>query len=264
MDIITSKDNQKIKNVKKIRDDAKVRKSSSLFFVEGERNICDIDSSLISEVYISDSYDGKVPSIDGDMIYRVKDNVFDDIKDTKTSQGIVALVKINANMDNDTIDKFCQHFGSSNILILDNIQDPGNLGTILRTAEASGTINIMLVNNCVDIYSPKVVRSSMSSITRLNIYRSDDAISDIKYIKDKGYDIVGTFLDGEKVYNDNIYKDKVAIVIGNEANGISIDIRNICDIKIKIPMSGKIESLNASIATAIILYEVKRQYEHIC
>ncbi|MCQ2610070.1 MAG: RNA methyltransferase, partial [Lachnospiraceae bacterium] len=223
--------------------------------------------SLIYEVYISENYDGKIPFIDDDKIYKVKDSVFSDVKDTKTTQGIVALVKISD--DYNDIEKFVEKIHTTNaknnnILILDNIQDPGNLGTMLRTAEASGTNNIMLVNNCVDVYSPKVVRSSMSAITRLNIYKSIDHIKDIKYIKDKKYSIIGTFLDGKKMYANDMYEGDIAVVIGNEANGISDEVKYLCDKKVSIPMSGKIESLNASIACAIILYEVRRQNEFVC
>ena len=142
-------------------------------------------------------------------------------------------------------------------LILDNIQDPGNMGTILRTADSLNIKQVIISKGSSDVFSPKVVRSTMGAIFRISIIESEDLVKTIKDLKKHKINIVVTSLDTNKsMYN--IDYNKSAIVIGNEANGVSKEIQDLADNKVKIPMIGKTESLNASVATAIILYEAMR------
>lgn len=251
---ITSKDNQKIKSLKALRDKKKERRESRLFYVEGERIIKNIDISLINEVYIDENYEGYIPKINDDSIYKIPTKLFDDIKDTVTTQGIIATIKMDekriTNTKTDTRDV---------AIILDNVQDPGNVGTILRTAEAAGIMDVILLNDVCDPYSPKVIRSSMSSITRLNIIEPKDSETYVKGLKKDGYKIYGTFLDDSTSFYKENYIGKTAIIFGNEANGISDNIAKLCDIRLNIPMDGLIESLNVAESVGIVLYEIKRQ-----
>ena len=144
------------------------------------------------------------------------------------------------------------------IVALDDIQDPGNLGTILRTVDSCGLKQILLSKGTVDSYNPKVVRSTMGAIFRVKIIECEDLVKTIKEMKKHHFKLQVTSLDADKTIYDVNYKKKI-IVIGNEANGVSKEIQNMADEKVKIPMLGKTESLNASVATGIVLYEYTRQ-----
>ena len=142
-------------------------------------------------------------------------------------------------------------------MILDDIQDPGNMGTILRTADSLNMKQIIISKDCADAYNPKVVRSTMGAIFRINIIESDNLVKTIKEMKKHKIKVMATSLETNKSMYDVSY-EKTAIVIGNEANGVEKEILELADEKIKIPMPGKTESLNASVATAVILYEAMR------
>ena len=141
--------------------------------------------------------------------------------------------------------------------MLDGIQDPGNLGTILRTIDSTGLTQVIVSKETADAYNPKVVRSTMGAIFRVNIIESNNLIDTLKNMKKHKYKIMATSLDTQNTIYDVDYSKKV-VVIGNEANGVSKEILDYADEKIKIPMLGKTESLNASVATAVILYEYVR------
>ena len=144
------------------------------------------------------------------------------------------------------------------ILALDDIQDPGNLGTILRTADSVGLKQILVSKGTADAYNPKVVRSTMGAIFRVNVIECDNLKETLKELQNKDYKVMTTSLKAKKSISEVDYKKKI-IVIGNEANGVSKEILNLADEKVIIPMLGKTESLNASVATGVILYEYVRQ-----
>ena len=150
------------------------------------------------------------------------------------------------------------NFDEDIILVLDNIQDPGNLGTIIRTADSCNLKQIVITKATADPYNSKVLRSTMGAIFRVNIIESEDIVDSLLEMKDNGFEIVTTSLQTENLIYDVDYRKKV-IIIGNEANGVEEKVENISDIKVKIPMLGKTESLNASVATGIILYEYVRK-----
>ena len=144
------------------------------------------------------------------------------------------------------------------VLILDRIQDPGNLGTILRTADSVNLKQIIVTKNTADSYNPKVVRSTMGAILRVKIIETDDLVKTLKEIRKNKFKIVATSLDTSDSIYDIDYSKKV-IVIGNEANGVSKEVQELADNRVKIPMLGRTESLNASVATGVMLYEYVRQ-----
>ena len=257
---IQSKDNIKIKDLVKLRDDSKFRNDKSLFYIEGERLFLDTPKSLVNEIYVKASkfeyFKSYLNAYSDNNIYILDDNVYNKVSDTLNSQGIIATVKYNLieNIDIDFLSKI------SNAIILDSINDPGNLGTIIRLAEASNVSLIILANNCCSIYNPKTIRASMSSIFREKIYISDNIINTIQKLKQSKFTIYSTSLnDKSNIYNSFDYKNKSVFVFGNEANGVSNDIISISDETLFIPMCGSIESLNVSISASIILYEVMRQ-----
>ena len=185
-----------------------------------------------------------------DCVY-VDEKVFNSITEVQNPQGILAVVgKQNNEKEID--------FSEDMIVVLDDIQDPGNLGTILRTVDSVGLKQIIVSKKSGDVFNSKVVRSTMGAIFRVNVIESDNLVETIKQLKKHKFEVVSTSLDTDKSMYDIEYK-KTVIVIGNEANGVSKEIQEMSDNKIKIPMLGKTESLNASVATGIVLYEYVRQ-----
>ncbi len=258
--VITSKDNEMIKHIRKLKE-KKHRDENNEFIIEGLKLleeainenaiikkviICD-DCNLEGEIYNTLKYE--IAKLN--CIY-VSEKIFDYISDVKTPQGIMAVIEKNKN-DSKKI-----NFDDDIILILDNIQDPGNVGTILRTADSLNIKQIIISKDSNDAYSPKVVRSTMGAIFRINVMESDDLVKTIKELKRHKINIVSTSLDTNKSMYDVSY-NKTAIVIGNEANGVSKEIQELSDNKVKIPMLGKTESLNAAVAASVILYEAMRE-----
>ena len=250
-DYITSLDNKKIKNLVKIKNDFEYRSECKLCFLEGERLISDTPISLISEIYIRDDYKNEILNKFLDVKkYVLTEKIFNKIKSTENSQGIIAVAKYDNFISVDEID--------SDAICLDGVRDPGNVGTIIRMAEASGFKYIILSKDCCDITNPKVIRASMSSFFRIKFLISNDLRSDILYLKNKNFQVLSTNLVNSKKYYELKYRDKIVCIFGNEANGISDEIKEISDDFVTIPMSGEIESLNVSISSAIICFFVKR------
>ena len=183
----------------------------------------------------------------------VPDKLFSEISDTENPQGILAVLKIETHSIDEI--KLRNNF----ILVLDSIQDPGNLGTIIRTADAAGVDGVVLSRGCVDLYNPKVLRATMGSIYHVPVYYNEDINNTVKVLKQNGSTVYAAHLDGINNYFDMDMKRKIVIIIGNEANGISEEVVRIADHLVKIPIIGSSESLNAAIAASLIMYEAVRQ-----
>ena len=257
---IDSKMNNKIKDLIRLRDDSTFRNDKSLFYVEGERLFKDTPHYLVKDIFIKKDkvlqFSNLLNNYDRNNIYVLSDDIYNKVSDTVNSQGIIATVKYNILKQLDV--SLLQNIHSC--IILDSISDPGNLGTILRVSEAAGVNLIILTNKCCNIYNTKVIRASMSSIFRNNIYVSSNILADISILKNNCFSIYVTSVCNDNTYYTDIkYDDKFVIVFGNEANGVSSDIINNAKECIYIPMRGEIESLNVSISTSIILYEAMRQ-----
>ena len=153
-------------------------------------------------------------------------------------------------MDTDTLPLF---------LILENLQDPGNLGTIMRTAEGAGASGIIMSSDTVDIYNPKTIRSTMGSIYRVPFFYAEDIRETVRQIQQKGIGIYAAHLHGEKYYDEYDYRRPAAFLIGNEGNGLTEETAKLADTCIRIPMAGQLESLNAAVASALLMYEAARQ-----
>jgi len=249
--------------IKTLRQSRTARIKNRCYFVEGIRNVEEaIDSnSDIRFVVISDSFlnsnenlpekiNGKVSE---DILYRVSDKTFAELTDTVTPQGILAVINFNDIRIEDIL--------KPNFLIvaLDKIQDPGNMGTIIRTADAAGADGIIAGKGCVDIYNPKVVRSTMGSLFHIPVVQTDDLIKTLMELKQKGGKVVTTHLSAKQDYYDVNFKTSTVIVMGSEAEGVSKDISDISDELVRIYMPGHAESLNVAIAHGIIIFEAVRQ-----
>ena len=259
MQVITSKDNELIKHIKKLKD-KKQRDLSHEYIIEGIKLIQEAiqENAKIKQIIICDDCE-KTESIPKELMYEiakqeciyVTNKVFDSITEVMNPQGILAIIE-KQSKEIQIDDK------QDIILALDDIQDPGNLGTILRTADSIGLTQILVSKGTADCYNPKVVRSTMGAIFRVKIIECEDLVKTLKEIKKHKFEIVVSSLQTDNSIYDINYHKKV-IVIGNEANGVKKEIQDLADKKIKIPMLGKTESLNASVATGIILYEYVRQ-----
>ena len=259
MQVISSKDNEFIKHIKKLKE-KKYRDINKEFIIEGIKLIKEAieEKAEIKQIVICDNCQNS-DIISKELMYEiakyeciyVTENIFKTISDVTTPQGLLAIIKINTT--EEEID-----YSQDIIVALDDIQDPGNLGTILRTVDSIGLKQILVSKGTADCYNPKVVRSTMGAIFRVKIIECENLEKTLKEIKKHKFELVITSLQTENSIYDINYNKKV-IVIGNEANGVKTEIQNIADIKAKIPMLGKTESLNASVATGIILYEYVRQ-----
>lgn len=247
--IITSKDNEIIKNIKKLKE-KKYRLDS--YIVEGIKMVKEAISENQEIVLIAIREDLKIDfDTKNTKIVTISNKIFNDISDVKTPQGILAVIKKNQNNQIET--------NSDYILALDSLQDPGNMGTIIRTADSANINQIIINKTTVDPYSPKVIRSTMGAIYRTNIIEVEDLKATLKEMKLKGFQIITTDLKATQSIYDINYNNKTVVVIGNEANGVSQEILQTADKKVIIPMLGKTESLNASIAASIMIYEYVRQ-----
>jgi len=258
MQIITSKDNEIIKNVRKLKE-KKYRDLNNEYIVEGVKMIKEaiLEEAKIKLIVVCEE-NANSGAIDKKLLYEiakyeciyVSKKVFDLISDVQTPQGMLAVIE--KENSEDKID-----YTEDVIVVLDGIQDPGNLGTILRTIDSVGLKQVIVSKETADSYNPKVVRSTMGAIFRVKVIESNNLLDTLKNMKKHKYKIMATSLETDNSIYDVDYNKKV-IVIGNEANGVEKEILDYADEKIKIPMLGKTESLNASVATAVILYEYVR------
>lgn len=254
--LISSNSNERVKELKKLVKSAKERNNQNLYIVEGIRMFVEIPKDKLIDVYVSETalskYEDKLwDKLPGEY-YILTDNVFKAVADTDTPQGILATVKQDKYELKDVI---CEN---PCFLIVDHLQDPGNMGTIIRSSEAAGVTGIIVSPDSVDVYNPKVVRSTMGSIFRVPVIKSKDLVEDINTLKACGVTIFGAHLDGANMYEMN-FKKASAFLIGNEGNGLSEEISKTADELLKIPMQGAVESLNAAVSASIIAYEVLRQ-----
>ena len=287
MQVISSKDNEIIKNIKKLKE-KKYRDLENAYLIEGIKIVKEAiaENAKIRQIIMCEDFTDNV-ELDKDTLYElarhnliyVTRNIMDSLSDVKTPQGIIGVVEKSkrfAEEDNDenksknNIDAETNMLGNKTgiepkvdytqdiIIALDGVQDPGNLGTIIRTADSANLNQIIISKTSADPYNPKVVRSTMGAIFRVNIIETENIVEELKKAQENGFKVMVTALDS----SESIYKtefNKKVIVIGNEANGVSKEVQIIADEKVKIPMLGKTESLNASVAAGIMIYEYVRR-----
>ncbi len=252
--MITSTSNQQVRTIIQLQKKAKARQKHQLFIVEGLRIFEETPKELIDKIYVSNCFLSEHKDfLDGCKYEVVSDTVFARLADTMNPQGILCAVKMGFLKNKIS--------GKGMTLILENIQDPGNLGTMLRTAEGAGVSGVLMDKNTADIFSPKVIRSTMGSIFRVPFQITDDLQSEMKRLQSKGVCIYAAYPESSRDYTDISYIGDIAFVIGNEGNGLTEQTANTADTRVRIPMGGKLESLNAAVAASVLLYEGRRQLE---
>ena len=279
MEIISSKDNKRIKYIRSLLEKGSIRKKDKAFVVEGIKLTDEaLEYGKVLEVVCSGSLYDEINSGDlsgnrllaendknitnyvkkGSSLLVVSDVVFKSLSETITPQGILAVAEMPdyGLLDKGFLEQVYIKNGKIKLLVLEDTADPGNLGTIMRTAEAAGVTGVIMGKGTVDIFNPKVVRSTMGSIFRLPFAYVEDLKETIKELKNQGISFYATHLKGEKSYKDIKYSDRSAILVGNEARGLSDEVTDLADTYVLIPMQGKVESLNAAVAAALMMYEV--------
>ena len=246
MEHITSLKNPKVAAWKALKD-RKGRRESGCFLVEGRKMVeealksaFDVETVLVQEGM-------ELPDGLTMPVYELPAHVLAAVCDTKTPQGIAAVVRMKE-----------QSALGKHIVVLDGVQDPGNVGTIIRTADAAGLNGVLLSNQCADVFSPKVLRATMGSIFRMNLRTTDDLPGELTKLREKGYSILSSQLDGTPFYEREKVAEQFALIIGNEGNGVSEQVQQTATHRVRLPMRGGAESLNAAIAAAIMMYELMR------
>ncbi|NLP35590.1 MAG: RNA methyltransferase [Clostridiales bacterium] len=258
--VITSSSNAQVKNLNLLQKKAKARKEQGVFVVEGTKMFEEArNAGLLVKAYASESFYQSKISDNANYFLKLDyevlaDNIFKDIADTKTPQGIMGVVRQTEYSLEDIL-----LYSKPLLLLLEDIRDPGNLGTILRSAEGAGVTGVILNRSCVDLYNPKVIRSTMGSIYRVPFYQAENFLAVLEEIKRRGITIFAAHLMGRVYDTEGSFEQSCAFLIGNEANGLSEEVSQMADIRIKIPMEGEVESLNAAVAAAILMYEAARQ-----
>lgn len=255
--MITSTSNPKVKYLVQLQKKRKLREEKGVFLVEGIRMFREVPTELIEEVYASEQFYEKNKALLQGMESKLEllsGTVFQKVSETMTPQGILCVVKRKKYELSELINEENAH-----ILVLEDLQDPGNVGTILRTAEAAGVTGIIMSKATADLYQAKTIRSTMGSIFRMPCVCVEDLGATIKELKNHNFFTFAAHLSGEKWYNEVTYKGKIAFLIGNEGNGLKDETAALADTWIRIPMEGEVESLNAAVAATILMYEAYRQ-----
>lgn len=254
--MITSTSSKQMKNISALLKKAKERRNQKAFVVEGPKMCFEAPIEQVVETYVSESFakDNEELKHYKGHYEIVSDNVFKSISDTQTPQGIMSIVKMPQYSLLDVLKGDKTH-----LLILESIQDPGNLGTMIRTGEGAGITGIIMNKTTVDVFNPKTVRSTMGSMYRVPFVIVDDLQETVDLLKENGVKLYAAHLKGKMQYDEPDYKGPTAFMIGNEGNGLSDELADSADTYIRIPMEGQVESLNAAISATLLMYECNRQ-----
>lgn len=258
--MISSTGNNQVRNVIALTKKAKARREQKLFVVEGVRMFSELPADRIDKVFVSESF---LKQKDGKAILEkcagryetVTDEVFKAMSDTQTPQGILAL----ARQYEYTLKDILSQKGPGHIMVLETLQDPGNLGTVLRAGEGAGITGVVMNQSTADVFNPKVIRSTMGSIYRVPFVYVENLKEALDELKKNKIHLFAAHLKGKRNYDQEDYRGDVGFLIGNEAGGLSDEIAGMADTYVKIPMAGNVESLNAAVAASILMFEAARQ-----
>lgn len=255
--MINSTSNKQIKNLSQLMKKAKARREQRVFVVEGIKMYREVPKDRLVMTYVSESFYEKKENrelLEKTPVEVVADRIFDSVSDTRTPQGILCLVRQREYSLEEMLKK-----ENPLLLVLENLQDPGNLGTIFRTAEGAGVDGIIMSSGTADIYNPKTIRSTMGSLYRMPFLYAEDLKKVLEELKRHGICSYAAHLQGSREYCSQDYQKGSAFLIGNEGNGLSEKLSAQADAYIKISMCGELESLNAAVAAAVLMFEAKRQ-----
>ncbi len=270
--MITSISNSRVKRIVNLQEKSRARAKENVFIIEGIKMFEEAPEERIRELYIEAHLYEKIQAEGGALKEKaehcqnrgifwetVSEEVFAKMSDTQSPQGILCVMERYAYRQTDLIahaKEKQQKTGKPPLfLVLEDVQDPGNLGTMIRTAEGAGADGIMMSAMTVDIYNPKTIRSTMGSLYRVPFCLVPDLAEVIKELKAQQIKVYAAHLKGEQYYHQVKYSDGAAFLIGNEGNGLKKETADLADCYLKIPMEGKLESLNASVAAALLMYQ---------
>lgn len=251
---IRSKDNKIWKRCEQLTM-RKYRDRSGLYLIEGENLLDEAirNHVRIETVLVREDCQKALPPAAADKAFLLDAKLFDKLAQTVTSQGILAVVAKAEVRKEDFIG-----LPGSNFIVLDRLQDPGNIGTILRTADAAGYRLAILMKGTADVYAPKVVRAATGSLFRMPVVSMASTEELVEFTRAAGKKLTATCLDAQRCYYDEDLTHDIALVIGNEGSGVAPALIESSELRIKIPMQGNIESLNAAVAAGVLMYEAMR------
>ena len=251
---IRSKDNKIWKRCEQLTM-RKYRDRSGLYLIEGENLLDEAirNHVRIETVLVREDCQKALPPEAADKAFLLDARLFDKLAQTVTSQGILAVVAKAEVRKEDFIG-----LPGSNFVVLDRLQDPGNIGTILRTADAAGYRLAILMKGTADVYAPKVVRAATGSLFRMPVVSMASTEEPVEFTRAAGKKLTATCLDAQRCYYDEDLTHDIALVIGNEGSGVAPALIESSELRIKIPMQGNIESLNAAVAAGVLMYEAMR------
>ena len=257
--MITSTANTQIKHVMKLKKSASYRRKHQEFLVEGIRMVQELEKEHVKRMYVTEAFFKQHGELFAGQAYEmVGEAVFKELSDTMTPQGVLAVADYLSYSFQQVLETTKENGCPPALLLLENLQDPGNLGTILRMAEGAGITGVILSKDTVDIYNPKVVRSTMGSIFRVPFCYVENLAETVKQLHESGIMTCAAHLQGDNFYGMDFTKG-VCIFIGNEGNGLTEELTGLANNKVKIPLKGQVESLNAATAATVFSYEILRQ-----
>lgn len=264
--MITSIGNDRVKQVVAYVQKSKARKEADVFVIEGMKMLREAPVLQVREVYVTGRFLDKATEEDKEILWRygaeeVSDDVMKKMADTQTPQGVLAVVSQYHYTEEEVLEGYNKDDEGAKplILILENIQDPGNLGTMLRSGEGAGVTGVILSKGSADIYNPKVIRSTMGSIFRMPFIYVENLAEMIKKLSANGINTYAAHLKGTKNYDEFDYTKPTAFLVGNEGNGLTKETADAATEYILIPMKGEVESMNAATSAAILTFEASRQ-----
>ena len=255
--MLTSLNNPRIKQAAELVKKAKARKKEDVFVVEGIKMFQEVPLERIKECFVTEAFFEKCECKEKicQCTYEfVSEDVLNKISDTQTPQGILCVVKQYHYNIEELLKK-----ENPLLVLLEDLQDPGNLGTIIRTGEGAGIDGVIMTRDTVDIYNPKTIRATMGSVYRVPFLYTDDLGQVVEELKKRRIHTYAAHLQGKEYYDVQEFKEGCAFLIGNEGNGLKKETADLAERYIKIPMQGQLESLNAAVATAILMYEAAAQ-----
>ena len=260
--MITSSSNPRVKQIVQWQNKARERRDAGIFLTEGFKMFGEAPEDRILEVYIADDTWDRAAAIPGmrEKLSRtgcetVTSELFRKMSDTQSPQGILCVMKRLEELLSAPKPLF---------IVLENLQDPGNLGTIVRSGEGAGVTGIIMGGGTADIYNPKTIRATMGSVFRVPFVYTEDLEGAVEGLREKGVRVYAAHLEGERYYDSFSFREGTAFLIGNEGAGLSRELASRADSYLKIPMEGSVESLNAAVTASILMYEAHRQRACSC
>ena len=249
METLSSLKNPKVAAWRSLKE-KKGRDEQNAFLVEGVRMVREALSSsfAVRALLLRDGDHPDLPLPEGVPVFLLPEHVFASVCDTRTPQGVAAV-----------LDRKTEEARGPRLVALDGVQDPGNVGTIIRTADAAGFDGVLLSRDCADLFSPKVLRSTMGSVFRMGFSFPDDLPAALRELRGRGWSVLSSQLDGDPFYERSGVSPSFVLIVGNEGNGVSEPVRAEATHRLRLPMRGGAESLNAAVAAGIMMYDLAKE-----